>query len=202
MPRISVVVPAHKGMKNHDDFKRRLRESVEKQTFKDWELIFTYDGLMAENTNSAIRKAKGEIIKILYLDDYLSDDMALQRVSDAFDENPEQVWLASGCVHDNGEERYLAPHLPTYSSDILTGNNTIGSPSVVAVRSGLGMYFDETLSWLLDCDLYYRLYKKYGPPIILNTLDVAIGIGDHQTSVLMSDEAKEKEYDYLSRKYI
>lgn len=202
MPKISICVPAHEGMRNHDFFRDRLIDSIDRQSFRDYELVFTYDGKMAENTNSAMRKAKGEIVKILYLDDYLADKRALQHVADAFEENPEQTWLASGCVHDNGEERYLNPHLPYYNEDILSGKNTIGSPSVVALRKGLGIYFDETLSWLLDCDLYYRLHRGYGEPILLNNLDIGIGIGDHQTSVLMSDEAKEKEHEYLMRKYI
>lgn len=202
MPKISICVPAHKSMKDHDFFLDRLTKSVEAQTFKDYELVVTYDGTMAENTNSAMRQAKGEIIKILYLDDYLASPDALQHIVDAFENNLGQVWLASGCVHDNGKESYLNPHLPFYSSAVLSGHNTIGSPSVVALRNGLAVYFDETLSWLLDCDLYYRLHEQYGLPILTDNLDIAIGIGDHQTSVLMSDEAKEKEHAYLSKKYI
>lgn len=201
-PKISICVPAHKGMKDHDFFLERLLASIEKQTFTDYEVVLTYKGKMAENTNTSMREAKGEIIKILYLDDYLSDENALQHIVDAFEKEPEKVWLATGCVHDNRVMSDIAPHTPSYSTDILTGNNTIGSPSVVALRSGLEMYFDETLSWLLDCDLYYRLHNKYGDPILLSDLDVAIGVGDHQTSVLMSDEAKEKEHSYLLRKYI
>lgn len=201
-PKISICVPAHEGMKDHDFFRDRLEKSVDSQSFKDYELIITYDGLMAENTNSAMRKANGEIIKILYLDDYLKDRGTLQHIADAFDENPAQAWLASGCVHNNGTEDNLSPHFPSWNPGMKRGINTIGSPSVVSLRNGLDMYFDETLSWVLDCDFYHRLHEKYGVPILLDYLDIGIGIGEHQTTHTMSDEAKEKEHDYLSRKYL
>lgn len=188
------------GMKNHDSFKERLIKSVESQTFTDYELIFTYEGKMAENTNAAMRQAKGDIIKILYLDDYFANEFALQNIVNAFDGNPECAWLATGCFHDDGVSRYLNAHVPHYNEDILSGKNTIGSPSVMSLRDGLEMYFDEKLSWLLDCDLYYRLNEKYGAPILIPDLDIAIGIGDHQTSVLMPESEKIEEFNYIKKK--
>jgi hypothetical protein len=57
------------------------------------------------------------------------------------------------------------------------------------------------MSWLLDCDLYYRLHERYGDPIIIEDLDIAIGIGPHQTTFSMSDEEKLSEHYYLRNKY-
>lgn len=67
-------------MKDADFFLRRLMESLEMQTFRDFEIVITKDGRMAENTNSAIKKAKGEIIKILYMDDYLAHSDSLKNI--------------------------------------------------------------------------------------------------------------------------
>lgn len=201
MPKVSICVPAHLGMKNHDFFKERLISSVNIQSYPNYELIFTYDGKMAENSNAAMRRATGDIIKILYLDDYFTHEDSLQQIVDAF-EITERKWLASGCLHDNGESHFLSPHLPHWNPDVIKGNNTIGSPSVIALRKEALEFFDEQLSWGLDCDLYHRLYQKYGLPVFLNALNVTLGVGDHQTTHLMPQEEKEQEFIYLANKYV
>lgn len=188
-------MPTH-DMENGEFFLARLISSLDKQTFRDFELVITKQGKMAENTNAAIKKAKGEIVKILYMDDYLYSPDALQNIADNFTGG----WLASGCVHDDGET-ITSPHYPTWNDEIRYGNNTIGSPSVVAFENKEPLLFDEKLSWLLDCDLYQRLYERYGEPKLLPYMDVGIGIGDHQTTHLMSESEKLNEFVYLQTKY-
>lgn len=194
-PRISVVVPVH-NMDNKDAFLSRLIESLDKQTFKDFEVVITEEGKMAENTNAGIKKAKGEIIKILFMDDYLYSPFALQHVH----HNLHDGWMASGCVHDDGGNIYN-PHTPSWNDDILSGNNTIGSPSVIAFVNDDPPLFDENLSWLLDCDLYHRLHGRFGRPTLVNHLDVGMGIGPHQTTNIMPDSEKIREAGYLQGKY-
>lgn len=202
-PKISICVPIHKSMKHGDFFLWRLTQSLMSQTFKDYELIITQDGSMPVNTNSGIRKANGELIKILYLDDYLAHKNALQEIVDNFKE--EDQWLATGCLHQTSEpdtfEEPHSPHYPSYSKDMHRGNNTIGSPSVITIRNEGKLYFDERLSFLLDCDLYRRYFDIYGPPKLLNDLNIVIGLHPGQTSNTMSNAAKQKEFDYLENKY-
>lgn len=190
--RISVVVPVH-DMENGDFFLRRLVDSLDKQTFRDFELITTREGKMAANTNAGIKKAKGEIIKILFMDDYLYSKDALKHIDEEF----KGGWLATGCVHDDGVS-IGNPHYPSYTSLVPKGQNTIGSPSVVAFANDEPLLFDENLSWLLDCELYGRLYERYGESTIVRELDVAIGLGPHQTTHIMSDEDKLKEHEYIA----
>lgn len=186
-------------MENGDYFLQRLQDSLDAQTFQDFEVIYTRDGLMAHNTNSAIKKAKGDIVKVLYMDDFLWSKDALQEVHNAFTNHI--GWYASGCVHTDDGIAFSAPHVPSYNEQIHTGNNTIGSPSVVAFENDDPLLFDENLSWLLDCDLYARLHKRYGPPMLNPALHVAIGIGPHQTTYKLTDEQKKNEHGYLARKY-
>lgn len=195
-PKISVCVPAHREMEHYEFFMGRLVSSLDNQTFRDFELVVTHEGKMAHNSNEAIKKARGEIVKVLYMDDYLYSPDALKHVAENFTGG----WMVTGCVHDNGEQIY-SPHTPTYSEDIHTGNNTIGSPSVVAFENNDPLLFDERLSWLLDCDLYSRLYKRYGEPILLDSIDIGIGVGSHQTTHIMSDRDKLAEFEYLKEKY-
>lgn len=198
MPKISIVIPFH-WMEDWEFFMGRCLRSVEKQSFKDYEVILTKAGLMAENTNRAIESAKGELIKILYMDDYFADSQALQVIVDNFKE--EDMWLATGCLHKRKEEVPHSPHLPEYTADIHTGNNRIGSPSVITLRNKGLLLFDENLSFLLDCDLYRRYYDEYGPPKLLNDLNVVIGLGEHQTSQTMPSADKFKELNYMLKKY-
>ncbi len=183
-------------MQNGDKFFWRLVNSLTNQTFKDWELIITKDGKMAENTNSGIKKARGEIIKILYMDDYLAHPDSLKVIVDNF----KGGWLATGCLHDDGIS-IGSPHLPKWNDDIGKGVNTIGSPSVMAIENNNPLLFDENLSWLLDCDYYKRLFDRYGPPTLLNDLNVVLGVGSHQMTQILTDNEKLVEYNYINYKY-
>ena len=194
-PKISVCVPTH-DMPNGEFFLARLEKSLANQTFKDYELVITKDGKMAENTNSAIKQAQGEIVKVLYMDDYFYSEDALQHIADNF----KGGWMVSGCIHDY-DGAIGNPHFPKWSDNIRSGNNTIGSPSVLAFENNEPLLFDENLSWLLDCELYDRLHKRYGEPTILNYIDIAMGVGAHQTTNLMSDDDKRNEYYYVSNLY-
>jgi len=197
-PRISVCTPAHR-IPETEEFLRRIRESLDSQSFRDFEWVVTYEGKMAENSNAAIKKAKGEIIKILYMDDYLYSPDALMRIDQFFDGNTK--WAVSGCIHNN-ESGTFNPHYPSWSDRIKEGANTIGSPSVLAFVNDDPLLFDETLSWVLDCDLYQRLYERYGEPVCINSLDVGIGIGPHQTTNLLTTSEKQAEFNYLTNKYV
>ena len=197
-PRISVVIPIH-WMKNWQFFLTRCLESIEKQTFTDYEIIITKSGKMAENTNSAIRRASGDIIKILYMDDYLSHPDSLKNIA----ENFKGGWLATGCVHDYGDGELKGPHLARYEGVLPSSKivNSIGSPSVIAIENKDPLLFDENMTWVLDIDYYQRLLKRYGPPIILDSYDIAIGCGDHQVTNIISEEEKKAEEKYLLQKY-
>lgn len=175
-------------MKGGAEFLWRSINMLTKQTFQDFEIIVTQDGKMAENTNSGIKKARGELIKILYLDDMLAHENALQDIVDNF----EGEWMITA-VNTNVS--------PYWTDDITTGNNKLGSPSALTIRNNNPLLFDETLSWLLDCDYYKRMYEKYGPPKILNGVNVILGIGDHQMTHLLTDEEKLSEYKYMDKKY-
>lgn len=190
-PRISCVVPFH-WMQNWEFFLNRCLKSIESQTFTDYEIILTKAGSMPVNSNRAIQSAQGEIIKILYMDDYLMPD-ALKHIDEEFTGG----WLASGCVHDDGTN-IIAPHVATFAPGLA---NTIGSPSVVAFENNEPLLFDENLSWMLDVDLYQRLYERYGFPTIIPTMDVVIGLHPGQATNLMTEAQKQKEVDYVAKKY-
>ena len=194
--KISIAIPIH-NMESAASFLRRLMQSLEIQTFQDFEIVITKEGKMAENTNASIKKCKGEIIKILYMDDYLAHPDALKNLVTEF----RGGWLATGCLHDAGDGKLINPHRPSYDG-IPYQVNSIGSPSVIAVENNDPLLFDEKMSWLLDVDYYKKLYERYGEPTLLNSLDVAMGIGEHQMTNILTDEQKLAEQDYLNSKNV
>lgn len=196
---ISVCIPYYDGMENGAFFLKRAIDSVTSQTFKDYEIVLTNEGSMPVNTNAAIKRAKGRIIKILYQDDYLAHKNALFMIEDNFDWD--KGWLVTACEHDDGVNRGNK-HYPEWNDEIKNGKNTIGSPSVLAFENNNPDLFDENLSWTLDCELYTRLYARYGKPVILNDINVVIGLHDGQTTHLLSDKQKSDEVNYLVNKHV
>ena len=196
-PKVSICIPWHNSP-NSAFYLSRLLASIHEQTYKNYEIVLTQEGKFAENHNAAIKKATGDIIKMVQMDDYFYHDHALQRLVDAF--TPEVQWAISSCMHDDGKEVGY-PHNPEWNDDIYTGNNTLGSVSTLAMRRESALLFEEPMTWTVDCDLYYRLYLKYGPPKLLNDYTVVIQWRNDSETNTLSDELKKAEVNYLIRKY-
>lgn len=190
---ISICIPVYDGMPNGDWYLQRCLDSIKSQTYTNYEIVITREGSMAHNTNLAIKQAKGDLIKILYQDDYLAHKDSLQMILGAF----KGQWLVTGSQGDNGDNLMM----PVYTGDIHKGNNKIGSPSVLTILNDDPLLFDENMTWLLDCDYYKRMYDKYGEPVYLKDINVIIGIGEHQTTHTLPQSIKDSEQDYLLTKY-
>ncbi len=221
--RLSVAIPTYEMHGDGGKYLKRSLDMLERQTFKDFEVVVSdnsqnddieklcsYYNLnikysksarmgMSQNTNEAMRKCSGEIIKILYMDDYLYHEDALEIINDAFTDDTQ--WLATACIHLK-DGQLINPHYPEYNREIYTGNNTIGSPSVVALRNKDLLFFDETLNFFLDCDYYARLYKKSGEPKLLFDINVVMGLHKNQVTNLLSEMEKHREQDYMLKKFI
>lgn len=151
------------------------------------------------NTNNSIINADGDIIKIIFQDDYLYDEKALELISKEF-ENKECDWLVCGCnhTHDDGLS-YTNKMVPHWNDSIKRGVNTISSPSVLSFRNDNPCLFDENLTMLMDCDMYYQLYVRYGLPTILPKYLVTNRIHKHQISNLYNQNVWE-EINYVNNK--
>lgn len=191
-PKVSVICPIH-DMRNGAFFLWRLVNSLTAQTFKDWELIITKDGRMAENTNAGIKKARGEFVKILYLDDYFTSNTSLGEMVNRLAISP-SWWLICG-THNNQN--------PCWTDDIETGNNKLGSPSALIFKNKFedNLLFDERMSWMLDVDLYKRFYEKYGLPVIMPGNFITLGEGPHQMTNILTEVEKMVEHELIKQKY-
>lgn len=154
-------------------------------------------GVSSANINNAIKNAKGDIIKILFQDDFLYDETSLEKQLKYFKGN----WMVTACCHYNGIDVYK-PFTPYYHNQIQYGQNTISSPSVLMFRNRDIIEFDENLFWLMDVDYYKRMYDKFGLPDVCNYITVVNREHPDQVSnTLATDEVKKKELTYIIQKY-
>lgn len=186
-PRFSIVIPIH-AMQNWEFYLKRCLDSVYSQTYKDYEIIITVDGKYAENHNSGIRKARGELIKFLSMDDSFATTESLQILADTFMGR----WMMTGCSNNLH---------PKWTDDIHLGNNKLGNPSCLTIRNDHPLFFDENLTWLVDVDYYKRMFDRYGQPTILDEVNVMIGEHPGQLTNLIPDEIKIQEFNYIKEKY-
>jgi glycosyltransferase involved in cell wall biosynthesis len=219
MPKVSIVIPIY-GMDNGKQLLERNLKSIYIQEFDDYEIVisdssfdnsyekwvekidlpiryFKNEGTrgMANNTNNAINKATGELVKILFQDDYFYDSRSLEKIIQHF--TPTYNWLVTGCTHTFDGINFFNNHKPYYSES----ENTIGSPSVVTFRNGITARFDPSFRWVLDLDFYKQLYRKHGKPKIFDQANVVIGIHLGQETNKLPDMVKRQEHQLLRLKY-
>lgn len=228
-PYISVCIPAYEMNGVGPIFLADSLDILIKQSFQDFEVVVSDNAAtdvikevcerysdklkihycrntdplrgMSSNVNNALQNACGKLIKILFLDDYLANDEVLQVIVDNFDLSKD-CWLASGCEHTEDGNVRFAVHLPSYNDTVYTGNNTIGSPSVITLKNERILSFDEKLKWLMDCDYYKRCYDTFGEPKIVSRVLTVIRVGNHQTTnTLATDVLRYREYCYVVKKY-
>lgn len=157
-------------------------------------------GNISANSNSAMRLADGKILKIIFSDDMILTKNLNAELINAF-LDPKVEWAVTGFAHtlDDGKTHYN-PKIPVWNNRLLEGVNTLSSPSILAVRNNLGVYFDEELTMLMDCDMFYRLYKDHGKPAVLTHYHVSNREHASQTQRL-HEHLLPKEIDYLKKKH-
>ncbi len=222
--KISVCIPTYEMHGEAKKFLTKNFEVLKKQTYKNFEVIISdnsEDNVIEElckdpayrylniqyfrnprkgiskNTNEAIKKANGELIKILYMDDVLANEYSLEDIANNFKGH----WLVTACAHDTGNGELQNPHFPSYHEKIYLGKNTIGAPSVLTIKNENPLLFDENLTWLLDCDYYKKMYDKYGEPEILNNIGVIIGLNKNQATKRTKLIVKLKEKWLMHKRY-
>ena len=194
-PKISIIIPTAEceGKK----FLPRCLDSIKNQTYTNYEILVMDEGKVAHNMNQGIKKATGDIIKILCHDDYLNGPLALEEIANAW----KGGWLVSGCIHNIPEYGLVNPHYPGWNDHIHRGYNTIGGLSVLSFENKEPLLFTEGLDWVVDIDFYKRAFDRYGLPRFLVTDNVVIGYGPHQTSFKLTEEQRKNEMILMIQTY-
>ena len=229
--KISIAIPTWESYGRGAEFLDDLLRTIEIQTFKDFEVCISdhskddkvlnkvkefqnkFDivysrneenrGNGPSNTNKSIEMCSGDIIKVMFQDDFFYDDESLEKIHNEF-ENSDKMWLVNGCNHtkNDGNSFYWEMY-PTWNNKFLEGVNTISSPSVLSFRKEVDNRFDETLVSFMDCEFYYGMNEKYGQPIFLNDVLISNRVGDYQISSNINNKAElqSRESEYCKKKY-
>ena len=220
--KFSVAIPTWDCHGRGGEFIDDLLRTIEIQTFKDFEVCisdhskhddvrdtikkFEYKlnisyqkneenyGNGPANTNKAIDMCSGDIIKIMFQDDFFYDDEAFEKIHGELS-NTDKMWLVNGCNHtQNDGHSFYWEMFPRWNDRLLEGVNTISSPSVVSFKKEVKNRFDENLVYFMDCEFYHSMNITHGLPVILDDVLISNRVGDHQISSNMGDKE-----GYISR---
>ena len=237
MPKVSICIPAYKNAAGI----KRLLDSVREQSFQDYEVILTDDspdesvketaqnssigtlqyyknekrlGATA-NWNEAVRRAKGEYIKIMHHDDWFANSQSLSRFVAMLDDNPavDLAFCGTWQVTLSGEGKEtsdrFARHISQEHCSLISHDwhnlflgGYIGAPSATIYRN-VGVEYEEKLKWLVDVEFYMRLLSQN--PKFAHTNDplICIGISENQ----LTEQCRENgelnifEYGFLYREF-
>lgn len=151
---------------------------------------------ISANTNNAIKNAKYDLIKIMYMDDIALSDTMAQDFARALTHSH---WAISNAMAIDAYGIQTRVINSQYTEGIIKGKNTIGMPSVIGFRKN-GICFDRNLKTLLDCEFYWLLNKKYGLPAKINKPLIGLRYWDGSTS-RQQGNFTETEYKYLQDKW-
>jgi glycosyltransferase involved in cell wall biosynthesis len=142
-----------------------------------------------ENWNNALDKANGELLLLLHQDDWLHASDALSTYVAAFT-NPEisLVFGRNTAVDEQDKimtlqnNRKLIYRLDRKASHLLL-SQVIGPPSNLMFRNNMSLRFDRGLIWLVDVDIYIRMFEKGLKYHYIDRHLVSIGLHKDQATI-------------------
>ncbi len=228
MAKVSIAIPAYNG----EAGVARLLRSVRQQQYKDYEVVITDDsdddriGRLIEgqswaryyknkerlgptgNWNEAMRRCRGEYIKIMHHDDWFADADSLGRFVRLMEGNPDADMVFCG-TRQVGEKESYERSISLQEAEFIRQDyrnlylgNTIGAPSAVMHRRQAGRY-DEALTWLVDMEFYMGILKRNPHFAYTKEALVCIGVSGGQLteSCIGNREINLFEYGYIYQKY-
>ena len=236
-PKVSICAPAY----NNASEVERLLKSIYAQNYTDFEVNISDDStddaieqLVASyqneheninyvhnqkpyghifNWNAAIKMARGAYIKIMFSDDWFTDEESLGAYVALLDKSPDAMLAFAGSRQvslDKDMQFYDRHATPQFIGGLrrdyrfLFKGNEIGAPSAVIYRCGESLtLFDEKSNWASDMYLYFDLLMK-SPKFVYTTKPlISIGVHDHQytESFSQKDMRIYNDYRYMYEKY-
>lgn len=227
MPKVSVCVPAYEMQGKGTEMLLQLLDSVTNQSYQDFEIVVSdhskddniYDlclffpkvkyikctsgyGLSSVNMNNALKNCTGEIIKPVFQDDYFTTKESLSKLVASL-ENSKKRWAISACHVVNGAREIFRTHNAVWNDafSLALGQNTLGAPSCLIYMRDDGVFFDDNLIWLMDCDFYYKLFSRHGEPCLIKEPEVTVREWPGNVSnTLATKKVREKEKEYMESK--
>jgi len=195
-PKISVCVPTY----NFAEFLPWAIDSVLQQTFRDFELLIIDDCStdqsaevilnyaardqrirfianpenlgMVRNWNLCLEESRGEYIKYVFADDFLTSPEALQKLLAFFESDPSVVLAGSSRNFVDPEGRFIQTVCPFKRDGVFAGKwainrclsaqkNLIGEPTAVMFRKkDASSGFNPKYSQIVDQEMWFRLLEQ------------------------------------------
>lgn len=225
--KISICIPTYEYYGQGVEFLTKLFDTINTQTYRNFNVVISDHSVNSDiqilcdeykhkfeivyiknnlnlgngpyNTNNAIKNSDGDIIKIMFQDDFFVTNTALEKIVQSFI-SKNSNWVVNGCNHTNDGVTFDREMIPHWNDLIYSGFNTISSPSVLSFKKNVNCFFDENLVMLMDCEMYYQLYLKYGEPIIVSDILISNRIHKNQISSLYNNNIHE-EISYIKNKH-
>ena len=197
---VSICIPAY----NNKEYVRRLLNSIQIQTYRDYEVVITDDSSGQEVEQVVAEYAVNMSIRYYRNGSPLGPTRNNNRAISLAEKKYVKIMH-----HDDGQGKSSYEHIRRDQAESLARDwrnlyfgNWIGAPSVTIFRNK-GWLFDKNLVWRVDCELYMRiLSENYQfeytelPLIYLGTSDTQLTKSCREDNKLMYDEQK-----YIYRKY-
>ena len=226
-PFFSICIPSFNSVK----LLSRSIKSIQKQSFNDYEIIISddsqdenilifYNSLKdkrinyfkhksvinaTENWNFALIKAKGKYKILLHHDDYFSNNLILEGIHNDFLNNGEMMVYFLNFIN---EDKFSKFYYGKFSIDqifkypeTLVYVNYFSTPSCLVLNQKVNLLYNEKLKWLVDVDLYSRLFKKFKKIKFMADKSMFIGSGDKRiTNTILKKEILEEFYLLTQKK--
>lgn len=121
-----------------------------------------------ENWNWLVNTAKGEYLMMIHHDEFPENEKTILEILNKLHDDPSIDAILLNCHLVYKKKRFTVKHFNTKLRDFLIRNNPnylyrrnlIGPTAIVVARKSLYPLFDESLIWLVDVDIYARLFQK------------------------------------------
>lgn len=146
------------------------------------------------NWNKALSLAEGEYIKIMFSDDWFTQEDSLERLTALLDEDPQASLAFCGTRQVSQKRTWERAAGKEYVERLrrdyryLFLGNEIGAPSATLYRA-CGAAFDERSNWASDMFLYFEILQKN--PRFAFTPEPLISIGVHEEQYTESFTEKD-----------
>ncbi|TKC55808.1 glycosyltransferase family 2 protein [Pedobacter hiemivivus] len=164
-----------------------------------------------KNWNHLLELSKGEYVKFIFHDDWLSKETSLSEFCKLLDDHPDADFAFTPSLDhfNDGRLKLNAPDeefMKRFTSNPmeLFLENRVGCPSAVIVRRRSIIPFATNLKWLVDVEWYMRILKRNPRIIYSDTSLINIGINDQQVTneCINDEEIQLREHFYIYKEHL
>jgi len=218
-PFLSICIPAY----NSVELISRSIQLIIDQSFNDFEIIISDDSTnedvfdfynslkdnrinyfkhrsittATENWNFALKKSKGRYKMLLHHDDYFRNNLVLDKIYKDYLKNGEMMVYFLNFINEDKFKKFYYNKFSMkqffkYPNNLLYVNY-LSTPSCLVLNQKVDLLYNEELKWLVDVDLYSRLFKKFNSIKFISDISIVIGSGDERitNTILKKDILKE-----------